>query len=95
MPTPYDEKADLNLVAAYLTAQGLSAERFSDEEMQAGKTPDFRVRKGNAIAAYCEVKAPQESLCSASDQTQPLNDWHGFWKKLLRNLTPSTHIGLN
>jgi hypothetical protein len=60
MPTAYDEQADLDLVAAYLAAHGLSAERFSKEEMLAGKTPDFRVRKGGAIVAYCEVKAPQD-----------------------------------
>jgi hypothetical protein len=60
MPTPYDERAeqtDLDLVAAYLTALGLSAERILK---QPGKTPDFRVRMDGAIVAYCEVKAPQE-----------------------------------
>jgi hypothetical protein len=60
MPTPYDERPDLDLVAAYLAAHGLSAERFSKEETLSGKTPDFRVRKGGAIVAYCEVKAPQD-----------------------------------
>jgi hypothetical protein len=60
MPTPYDERADLDLVAAYLAAHGLSAERFSKEETLTGKTPDFRVLKGGAIVAYCEVKAPQD-----------------------------------
>ena len=59
-PTPYDERPDLDLVAAYLEAHGLSAERFSKEETLIGKTPDFRVRKGGAIVAYCEVKAPQD-----------------------------------
>jgi hypothetical protein len=59
-PTPYDERPDLDLVAAYLEAHGLSAERFSKEETLTGKTPDFRVRKRGAIVAYCEVKAPQD-----------------------------------
>ena len=59
-PTPYDDRPDLDLVAAYLEAHGLSVERFSKEETLTGKTPDFRVRKGGAIVAYCEVKAPQD-----------------------------------
>jgi hypothetical protein len=61
MPTPYDERPDLDPVAAYLAAHGLSAERFSKEETLSGKTPDFRVRKGGAIVAYCEIKAPQDA----------------------------------
>jgi hypothetical protein len=59
MPTPYDERPDLDLVAAY---PGPSAERFSKEETLSGKTPDFRVRKGGAIVAYCEVKARKMTL---------------------------------
>ena len=78
MPTPYDEHADLDLVAAYLAARGLSAERFSKEEILIGKTPDFRVRKGGAIVAYCEVKAPQDDPW--------LDD-------LLRNAPPDTIVG--
>jgi hypothetical protein len=58
VPTPYDEQPDLDLVAAYLAARGLSAERFSPAETQRGKTPDFRVRRSGAIVAYCEVKSP-------------------------------------
>jgi hypothetical protein len=60
MPTPYDEQADLDLVATYLAAHGLSTERFSKEETLTGKTPNFRIRKGGVIVAYCEVKGPQE-----------------------------------
>jgi hypothetical protein len=61
MPTLYDDRPDLNLVAAYLAAHGLSAERFSKEELTPGKkNPDFRIRKRGAIVAYCEVKAPQD-----------------------------------
>ena len=44
-PTPYDERPDLDLVAAYLEAHGLSVERFFKEETLTGKTPDFRVRR--------------------------------------------------
>jgi hypothetical protein len=74
-PTPYDEQPDLDLVAAYLAAHGLSVERFSKEETLTGKTPDFRVRKGGAIVAYCEVKAPQDDLgltpfCASLRQTR-------------------------
>jgi hypothetical protein len=43
MPIPYDEQADLDLVANYLADRGLSVEQFPEEEMLAGKTPDFRV----------------------------------------------------
>jgi hypothetical protein len=78
MSTPYDEQPDLDLVEAYLAARGLSAERFSQAETQSGKTPDFRVRRGEAIVAYCEVKAPQDD---------PWLD------NLLRDAPPDTIVG--
>jgi hypothetical protein len=73
MATPYDEQADLDLVVAYLEAHGLLAGRFSKEELSNGKTPDFRVRKGGTIVAYCEVKAPQEDHWLGV-RTDPTND---------------------
>jgi hypothetical protein len=75
---PYDERSDLDLVAAYLAARGLSAERFSKEETLSGKTPDFQVRKGGEIVAYCEVKAPQD------------DPW---FDDLLRDATPDKIMG--
>ena len=57
---PYDEQADLDLVAAYLADRGLSAERFPHAEMQTGRTPDFRIRQQGMVVAYCEVKAPND-----------------------------------
>jgi hypothetical protein len=45
MRKTYDEQPDLDLVSAYLADRGLSTERFSRTETQAGKTPDFRVRR--------------------------------------------------
>ena len=39
MPAPYDERRDLNLVAAYLAARGLSAERFSPADIQLRPLP--------------------------------------------------------
>jgi len=57
---PDDEQADLDLVAAFLVGKGLSPEPFSREEMQTGRTPDFRVRRDGEIVAYCEVKSPND-----------------------------------
>jgi hypothetical protein len=75
----YNEQADLDLVVAYLTAQGLLAERFSKEEMRAGMTPDFRVRKDRAIVAYCEVRLRRTIIgWGAPGETQPMTDWSVF-----------------
>lgn len=84
-PTPYDDLPDLDLVAS-----DLACHRFSKEETLSGKTPDFRVRKGGAIVAYCEVKAPQDDpwfadplrhrytrLSATPGRTRPSNDWLG------------------
>jgi hypothetical protein len=70
---PYDEQADLDLVAAYLADRGLSTERFSHAETQTGRTPDFRIRQGGAVVAYCEVKAPNDPwLDELMDDAPPL-----------------------
>ena len=92
-PTPYDERPDLDLVAAYLEAHGLSVERFSKEETLSGKTPDFRARKGGAIVAYCEVKAPQDDpwlddllRCAPPDTTVGYARSAPTFKRLARHL---------
>lgn len=55
-----DEQPDLDLVESYLTSKGLLASRFALAETQRGKTPDFRVMRGNELVAYCEVKSPND-----------------------------------
>jgi hypothetical protein len=60
MSKPYNEQLDLDLVAKYYSNLGLSAERFSHAETQTGKTPDFRIKQGEILVAYCEVKAPND-----------------------------------
>ena len=60
MRTPYNEQADLDLVAEHFMGKGLAAERFPSAEMQSGKTPDFRIRHNGLLVAYCEVKAPND-----------------------------------
>lgn len=57
---PYNERPDLDLVASYFSDRGLTAERFSRAETQVGRTPDFRVRQGDRLVAYCEVKSPND-----------------------------------
>lgn len=57
---PLDEQSDLKLVESYLTTKGLIASRFSLAETQRGKTPDFRLTRGNELVAYCEVKSPHD-----------------------------------
>jgi hypothetical protein len=56
-----NEQADLDVVTGFLVEKRLSAERFPREEMQAGRTPDFRVCREGEIVAYCEVKSPNDS----------------------------------
>jgi hypothetical protein len=47
-------------VQEFLVAAGLRVERFTKAEMKRGRTPDFRVFAGDALAIYCEVKTAQE-----------------------------------
>jgi hypothetical protein len=73
MSEPYNEQLDLDLVANYFSNLGLSAERFSHAETQTGKTPDFRIRQGGILVAYCEVKAPNDPwLDELLDNAPPL-----------------------
>jgi hypothetical protein len=73
MSKPYNEQPDLDLVAKYFVARSLSAERFSDTE-KTGKTPDFRIRQGGLLVAYCEVKAPNDPwLDEQLDDAPPLS----------------------
>jgi hypothetical protein len=44
----------------WLADRGFTTQRFSKEEMRCGKTPDFRVLKGNGFRAFCEVKSSPE-----------------------------------
>ena len=73
MLQPYNEQLDLDLVAGYFSGLGLAAERFSQTEMQTGKTPDFRIRRDGVLVAYCEVKAPNDPwLDGLLDDAPPL-----------------------
>lgn len=56
MPSLEDE----DLVLKILSDKGLRPERFSKQERRKGKTPDFRVFRGDALACYCEVKSIEE-----------------------------------
>jgi hypothetical protein len=51
-----------NRVRQYLLGVGLQVERFSDAEIQKGRTPDFRVFANGKLAFYCEVKTSQEEI---------------------------------
>jgi hypothetical protein len=44
----------------FFAKHGLRCERFTEQEMRQGKTPDFRVFKGAEFAAYSEAKHVQE-----------------------------------
>jgi hypothetical protein len=73
MRNTYDEQPDLDLVSAFIAGRRLSAERFSQVEIQAGKTPDFRVRQAGEVLAYCEVKSPNDPwLDELLDDAPPL-----------------------
>jgi hypothetical protein len=60
VPKQFDEQADLDLVAGWLDTHGLATERFAQHETQTGKSPDFRVKRGKELVAYCEVKSPND-----------------------------------
>jgi hypothetical protein len=61
MARAHDEDPDLKLVEELIFAgTGLTLERFERAETLAGRTPDFRVRRGRVLVAYCEVKSPRD-----------------------------------
>lgn len=60
MPKQFDEQPDLACVSAWLGERGLMATRFRKQESQLGKTPNFRVLRGDELVAYCEVKSPND-----------------------------------
>jgi len=60
MPRAPAEQHDLDLVAAWLAARQVRAERFADAEVKAGKTPDFRLFRDDHLVGYCEVKSPRD-----------------------------------
>ena len=45
---------------AFFAKHGLRCERFSEPEMRQGKTPDFRVFKGEEFVLYSEAKHAQK-----------------------------------
>lgn len=66
-----DEQRDLDLVAAYLATKDLIVHRFPHTETQTGKTPDFRVMRGEDLVAYCEVKSPNDPWLDEQLDTAP------------------------
>ncbi|KFI22276.1 hypothetical protein [Nitrosococcus oceani] len=53
--------ADEVRVKDFLESKGLAPERFTKQEIRAGKTPDFRVLLNGDLQFFCEVKSSQES----------------------------------
>jgi hypothetical protein len=52
------EKADHLIVQDFFDARGLIADPIP--EPKASKTPDFAIRRGAEVVAFCEVKSPQD-----------------------------------
>jgi hypothetical protein len=52
--------ADEVRVKDFLESKGLTPERFTKQEVHAGKTPDFRVMLNGELLFFCEVKSSQE-----------------------------------
>lgn len=69
-----DEDSDLALIQELIfTPRALQLTRFPQAEMQAGKTPDFRVFQAGRLVAFCEVKSPRDDwLDDLLDTAQPL-----------------------
>jgi hypothetical protein len=55
--TQQDENADLQIVEQFFAARELTAKRIPETVT---KTPDFEIRRGTKVVAYCEVKSPQD-----------------------------------
>ena len=55
-----EERVDLDIAAKLLQSHGLTPKRFTKAERRKGKTPDFRVMRGENLLAFCEVKSPQD-----------------------------------
>ncbi len=67
-----NEPADLAIVEEILRSHWLMPQRFTKAEMRAGKTPDYRVMRGDALAAFCEVKSPRDDwLDDQLDEAAP------------------------
>lgn len=58
--TRYASLEDEDLVLRLLCEKELRPERFSKHERRRGKTPDFRVYRGDTLTCYCEVKSIEE-----------------------------------
>lgn len=55
-----NERADLAIVKGILLSYGLSPQRFNKAEIRSGRTPDYRLLRGDDLVAYCEVKSPRD-----------------------------------
>jgi hypothetical protein len=56
----------------YLRKHSLRPERFSKQEMRAGKTPDYRVFRDIGLVAYCEVKHLQRDDWAGGLRSDPI-----------------------
>lgn len=52
------EAADHRIVRDFFSARGLIAEPIP--ETKTGKKPDFEIKRGAELVAFCEVKSPQD-----------------------------------
>jgi hypothetical protein len=79
----------------FLQKLGLRVERFSKDEMQRGKTPDFRAFKADELVLYCEAKHVQrdEWLDEALQKAQPGELVGGLRESdpIFNRLTSHTH----
>lgn len=51
------EDDDHRIVEGFFALRGLSAERIPET---VDKTPDFKIKRGAEVVAFCEVKSPQD-----------------------------------
>jgi ribosomal protein L30 len=59
IPSDYDERVGAALMRKLVfDAENVALERYSDAELKAGKTPDFKLFKDGAVCGYCEMKSP-------------------------------------
>lgn len=59
----YDEAADADLMRKLaFDPNGITPEAFTEEELRAGKTPDFTLLRNGELSGYCELKSPRDDF---------------------------------
>jgi len=60
-PRVYDEAVDAALMRKLaFDTKNITLEAYTDAELKAGKTPDYKLYKDGKLCGYCEMKSPRD-----------------------------------